>query len=226
MNLCRSCQEGEYGDTVGAIKCKKCAPGTVSKAGSTSCQCVGLNRKYIAETGSCICMTGYEPVDSSKADNGLSDCARIIFDHCLEDQLRDSNGRCRNINDCMGTCKGNGTISIDFGICECEYYTTVDSLCNAECQKSQPQIYFNSDGLIQVRYPDSNTTETTSLTNTAGTAKCAKVDPTECTVTKITMVNNDSGDFGANFEVPMALPDVKPSTKNKSNRYTGTREFE
>jgi hypothetical protein len=98
LNLCRSCQEGEYGDTVGAIKCKTCAPGTTSKAGSTSCRCIGLNRKYIADTSSCVCNTGYEPVDSSKADNGLSDCAKIIYGNCEANQLRDSNGKCKSIS--------------------------------------------------------------------------------------------------------------------------------
>lgn len=65
MNMCRSCQEGDYGDTVGAVTCKKCAPGTVSKAGSTTCTCIGLNRKFIADQNKCVCKTGYEPVDGN-----------------------------------------------------------------------------------------------------------------------------------------------------------------
>lgn len=78
-------------------------------------------------------MTGYEPVTTTSGDNGLSDCARIIYDHCGPGELRDSNGACKSIANCQTTCRGNGTISIDFGVCECEYYTTVDSLCNEEC---------------------------------------------------------------------------------------------
>lgn len=39
------------------------------------------------------------------------------------------------------------------------------------------------------------------------------------------MVNNQNGDFGANFEIPQALPGVKNPAKKISNLYTGKREF-
>lgn len=83
LNMCRSCQEGEYGNIVGSTTCNKCAPGTTSSAGSTTCKCIGLNRKYIADQGKCVCLSGYEPVDGSAGnENGFTDCARMIYERC------------------------------------------------------------------------------------------------------------------------------------------------
>lgn len=79
----------------------------MSEVGSTSCQCAGLNRKYLAEKGKCVCMSGYEPVDgTSSLDDGFADCQLIIYPTCTSDQVRDAEGQCRAIDDCSEECNG------------------------------------------------------------------------------------------------------------------------
>lgn len=90
-----------------------------------------------------------------------------------------------------------------------------------------PQLYFNSDGFIQVYDPLSNKTASSTFTNTAGSAKCAKKDPTECTITKISMIDSATGDFGADFNLPNALPVASSTVEGRmiSNMFTGDRVF-
>lgn len=72
--------------------------------------------------------------------------------------------------------------------------------------------------------PLTNKTTSTGFQNTAGQTKCAKKDPTECTVTSISMINSTTGDFGANFNLPNALPGAKSTTNRLvSNLFTGQR---
>ena len=107
LNECKPCPENTFGIDVGATSCRPCQGSTVSDVGSTSCRCSGLNRKYLATEGSCICETGYEPVDGSNAlDDGFSDCTLIVYETCANTQVRDSTGKCREVNDCSAECNG------------------------------------------------------------------------------------------------------------------------
>ena len=122
LNQCRPCPTNTFGDTVGATECQPCKGNTVSDIGSTTCRCVGLNRKYLAAIGQCVCLSGYEPVDQTGgADSGYSDCQRIIYTPCTEGEERDITGRCRPKTDCAAECDGgSGTVSQNFGICQCD----------------------------------------------------------------------------------------------------------
>ena len=106
-NQCEPCAEDTFGNTVGATECKPCKGATKSDIGSTSCKCVGLNRKYLADEETCVCKTGYEPIDGTDAlADGYSDCERKVYDKCPEGQVRDSNAACREVNDCKVECDG------------------------------------------------------------------------------------------------------------------------
>ena len=107
LNECKPCPENTFGINVGATECQPCQGSTVSDVGSTSCRCAGLNRKYLATEGSCICETGYEPVDGSgDLGDGFSDCTLIVYETCGATQVRDSKGICRDVNDCTDECNG------------------------------------------------------------------------------------------------------------------------
>ena len=84
LNECDPCQPGEYGNKVGATECQKCKGSTISDIGDSTCRCIGLNRKYLAEVGSCVCKTGFQPIDGSENANedGFSDCEKKIYDEC------------------------------------------------------------------------------------------------------------------------------------------------
>ena len=125
---CEACEKNTYGDTVGATQCKPCKGSTISDYGATTCKCKGLNRKYLADIGSCICKTGYKPIDgSSSYSDGYADCERIVYEACPAGQVRDSNAVCKQEDDCSQACDGKpGRISLDFGVCQCEDVTKVD----------------------------------------------------------------------------------------------------
>lgn len=126
LNQCKPCPVNTYNNDVGQTSCVPCEGTTVSDIGSTTCRCVGLNRKYLSSTGSCVCMSGYEPVDDSESTaDGFSDCQKKVIQGCPDGQELDVNGVCRNMNDCSAECNGGtGTIQSNFGICQCDDITT------------------------------------------------------------------------------------------------------
>ena len=104
---CKVCPKNYFGIDLAAITCYKCRGGTVSDAGSTTCRCEGLNRKYLAERGTCVCKTGFEPVHGANdLDDGLADCDTIVYSECDTDEVRDTNGQCRKKDDCAVECDG------------------------------------------------------------------------------------------------------------------------
>jgi len=165
---------------VGATSCRQCKGSTISQPAAITCKCIGLNRKYLADEGACVCKTGYLPTDGTKADkDGFADCERKIYDACTPEQRRDSNGVCRDPEDCSNACDGGqGAISENFGMCQCANFNTVDSICNKDCRKKLPRTTFTSGGEVRIFDPVTNSTVITKLTNTAGTAKCALEDNT------------------------------------------------
>ena len=75
LNQCKPCPANTYNNEVGQTSCVPCEGTTVAEIGSTTCRCVGLNRKYLSSTGSCVCMSGFEPVDGTESTaDGFSDC--------------------------------------------------------------------------------------------------------------------------------------------------------
>ena len=76
-NQCHPCPAGSYGNEVAATSCRQCIGTSTSDVGATTCRCVGLNRKYLADTGQCVCKTGYTAVDGSESTaDGFADCER------------------------------------------------------------------------------------------------------------------------------------------------------
>jgi len=66
----------------------------------------------LADVKSCVCMSGFEPVDGDTGNkNGFSDCQKIVFTRCKDGEERDVNGKCRSKTDCAAECNGGtGTI--------------------------------------------------------------------------------------------------------------------
>jgi len=67
---------------------------------------------YLKESSDCICERGFTPVDNTEAlADGFSDCQQIIVENCLENQILDANGKCKEPTDCSAQCNGSaGTI--------------------------------------------------------------------------------------------------------------------
>lgn len=211
---------------MGQTECQACQGNTVAEIGSTTCRCVGLNRKYLAQVGQCVCLSGYDPVDdtASLAD-GFSDCQRIIYTACAADEERDINGKCRKKDDCEAECNGGpGTLQQNFGICQCENIVTAAQICNTDCQRNALQTTFTSEGTVNIYDPVTKTTTNTPLPNTIGTAKCSKADVTKCELTGVGL--QDDGSFAGNYELPTSLTSENPEVaalneKNIQQRKSG-----
>lgn len=189
LNECQGCPKGSFNSYVGATSCRQCKGSTISQPASVTCKCIGLNRKYLADEGACVCKTGFNPTDGTKSDkDGFADCERQIYDNCTPEQTRDANGVCRNPDDCSDECDGGqGAISENFGMCQCANFNTVDSICNKDCRNKLPKTTFTSGGEVRIFDPVTNSTVITKLTNVAGTAKCALEDNTQCAIVPIKM---------------------------------------
>lgn len=73
---------------------------------------MGLNRKYLANVGTCVCMSGFDPVETGDEADDTSDCQKIIYAPCTGDEERDITGKCRAKDDCAAECDGGtGTVS-------------------------------------------------------------------------------------------------------------------
>lgn len=53
--------------------------------------------------------------------------------------------------------------------------------------------------------PVTNTTIVSELKNTLGSMNCISKDSNKCTLDNISMVESESGDFAANFDLPKAV---------------------
>ena len=63
---CIPCVDGYYNDLMGQAGCKKCGPTSYSTEGALTCNCNGVNRRFVKSIGSCLCENGYKPKDGMK----------------------------------------------------------------------------------------------------------------------------------------------------------------
>jgi len=154
-NQCKPCPENFFGIEVGATSCRKCQGATVSDVGSTSCRCQGLNRKYLADQGKCVCRSGFEPVDGTRAlDDGFADCSLIIYATCRKDEVRDAMGNCRKDNSCDLECDGGeGQVQVGFGICQCNKLTKVEDILSIENLERRTQMTFSDNNQVVLYDP-------------------------------------------------------------------------
>ena len=112
-------------------------------------------------------------------------------------------GNCRLKNNCTDACDGGkGTVQFN-GICQCQDIKTVEEICPIECVKNLPDIYFTSNGTVEIKTADGKLkTNINFKENLIGTANCAKEDATECKITAVGMTDNPNGDFSGSFGIP------------------------
>jgi hypothetical protein len=141
---CLACDEGTYGDLLGATGCKTCGSSSTSERRSEQCKCIGENRAFQPSDGSCLCQPGYifvdEAMQESTEDSRLN-CQEKVFERCdAEGYVYNSLGECVDSNtvDCSTACpSGKGTFSSTFGFCECQDMPDVDDVCDSVCRQNQ-----------------------------------------------------------------------------------------
>ena len=103
----------------------------------------------------------------------------------------------------------------------------VDQLCNVECRESLPKVTFTSDGKISIYDPVTNSTVITNLENTAGELACTKADASECELIPVRLIDDETGNFAADFSLPEAIPGDNDFILERfvNMDYTGVRMY-
>ena len=103
----------------------------------------------------------------------------------------------------------------------------MDQLCNAECRESLPKVTFTSDGKISIYDPVTNSTVITNLEKTAGELACTKADASECELIPVRMIDDETGNFAADFALPEAIPGDNEYILERfvTMDYTGVRMY-
>jgi hypothetical protein len=206
---CKPCPAGTFGSDVGLAACRACEGSSNAQLGSASCQCLGLNRVYLREVGSCVCISGYAPSDGSPPDEDSEvDCQRRVYTRCAADQALDSNGVCRAATDCADECDGApGTREAGLGVCRCENAVTAKEVCDSACRARLPRVTFSAVGDIAVaeeaggavkRFPAS------ALAGLGGGARCRLRDQSDCRILTVSM-DPLAGGFVSDFQAPAVL---------------------
>ena len=77
-----------------------------------------------------------------------------------------------------------------------------------------PEVYFTSNGTIEIKSNKSLKTNIKFKENLLGSANCAKEDPTECKLTAVGMTDNPNGDFSGSFGIPDSI-DISEKEKSE-----------
>ena len=178
---CLACPSGTYQNNYGSSSCYKCSSSSTSLEGATECTCVGQNRAFQSTDGWCICVPGYEFIDSSlnvlsEAD-GAYDCQPIVYSRCDNSQFRAASGACVDkASYCDNACGSvGGKLSEVSGTCECYDITPLDAVCDSTCRANATTVSCDSGGNMVITEPSTGTS--TSLNPDAlgavGTVECS-----------------------------------------------------
>lgn len=164
IDECSPCPVNTYNIYSAATFCFNCSSSSYSPEGSSTCTCSGLNRVYLNDTSTCVCMNGYQYIASDgtdiSANDGVTDCTRIVYPRCNTGEVRDELGNCRSTSDCSAACAGGlGERLPSTGICQCQDVDTVDSACDLSCRESAITYTYGADGNI-VEYDPTTGTST------------------------------------------------------------------
>jgi len=109
---CQKCPRGTFGASLAATECQECKGSSNAPEGSTTCECIGLERTYLHKTGECICKPFFYSVSGGSDDeDSEEDCEKKIFTTCAKIDERSHGGDCRNTTDCAAECNG-GEVSL------------------------------------------------------------------------------------------------------------------
>ena len=179
---CRLCSADLYQHLEGQSECFSCSTSSMSTPGSTTCKCLGLNRAFQTSDGFCICQPGYEFYDENfqrqSDEDGDVDCQPVVFDRCLDNQVRDLFGNCRDYDDCSLQCGDSGGKYVQrLGVCECNELDDLASVCDGDCRDSSYFTIFDTNlEMLVVRNSTHiiSTTKPSDLSNFAGELDCSR----------------------------------------------------
>ncbi|CDW71824.1 gcc2 and gcc3 domain-containing protein [Stylonychia lemnae] len=196
---CLPCKAGYYNDIIGQSGCKQCGPSSSSAEGSSTCSCIGKNRRFAKSIGACLCESGFKPKDGKSDSDSIVDCEANNKQTCADGQEIDLEGYCVDSEDsiCKAQCDGsNGSIVSGTGLCSCSSLVVADQVCDATCRSKQPTATLDSSGNVVIYDPKTNKTQTTdpsTINGYVGDFKCQSANQSDCKVYSVG--KSDSGDF-------------------------------
>ena len=233
---CLNCEPGTYQDEEGQDSCYQCSSSSSSEEAATTCVCVGKNRNFQPDDGWCVCIPGYEFVNSdltvSTEADGTIDCQPIVYDRCLDSQSRSVSGLCVNeASYCDVICGVDvrGTFIEDVGSCECNGLENLEEICDEDCLESQKSVTCN-DGSLVIYDPLTDTSEHISIDSMEiqGSLDCSSKNSAVFSIGAST--SGFEGQFGAGSLLDSGASGVRrvPSTNwitNRSNNNMSSHLF-
>lgn len=153
---CLPCQVGRYNDLPGQPGCKACGPSATTSAagGARTCTCRGAHRRFIKSTGSCLCEAGYKPKNGADASaDSASGCELLVKAACAAGVQVDVEGNC--VTDPAAACRKQcgargGSLVEGTGLCQCTVVQDPETVCDANCRKSQVTASLSADGKLEL----------------------------------------------------------------------------
>lgn len=158
-SACLPCASGFYQNEISSTACKRCSTSSTSEVGAAQCKCIGQNRAFQASDGWCVCQPGYEFVDFnfdvSTDSDGSFDCQPVVYDRCVDNEVRASEGRCDTQ---AGVCRRRcGVIGGEYsdvtGECECNDVILLNELCDETCRSNSRTVTCLTSGLVAIEDP-------------------------------------------------------------------------
>ena len=201
LDECTKCPNNTYSDSVAAVSCSNCTSSSYSYIGSTTCTCIGNYRIYLKKKQSCVCITGYQYIDSNGKDlsssDGTGSCAKIVYPRCATGQVLDEQGNCRSPNDCSTACGGAGTRPSSIGACLCQNIQDLNGACNEECRNTAISYSIGTDGSIIETNGATGSTSSINQTNIGslyGNLTCSTAS--NCNLYVLEYGSNYSSNYG------------------------------
>jgi len=76
-----------------------CGPTSNAALKSTTCQCIGNNRRFLKTIGACLCAVGFKRLDGRPDEDSIENCERIVYQACSSGKVMDHTGFCMKEED-------------------------------------------------------------------------------------------------------------------------------
>ncbi|XP_071497013.1 uncharacterized protein [Diadema antillarum] len=225
---CVDCPAGTYNNLEGQVACRPCGSASSSEPGSPTCTCTGAYRSFQISDGSCECQSGYvyyDETDQQQVEgNGEGDCQPRVDTRCELSQSRDASTReCVDPStvDCTTQCGTNGgSWNVDVGRCECNTYTTVESICGNNCSQVIPtaMISVNANGALSLTCTDPSG-------NTMSKSISGSIGPSAFTSGAKRSQFAETSDTGATGIVPTSVEDCDSFTSDATTIQVTTASY-
>lgn len=150
-DACIACPQNTFSSLTGQSQCRDCGVTSTAANGSTTCTCMGANRRFTPGDGTCVCAPMYESRNGETVlppqTDGAADCRPKVYQHCGEGLWLNENGICLDAAGFTAYCREEfcpsgavATPAFDPGLRRCNCITaSLEVVCGDSCQAEERQ---------------------------------------------------------------------------------------